>query len=62
MNATWFEERGWRESLLKLLKDRFGPLPSVVVAQVEGLGLERLRALQMMALKAQSLNDLGLDD
>jgi hypothetical protein len=73
MNATWFEkgieqgmeqgiEKGRRISLREILEERFGPLPPAMVTRVEQLALERVQAIQKIALKAQSLNDLGLDD
>lgn len=49
-----------RESALLLLEAKFGPLSAEVRQRVEALAPDRLRAIQLELLKAQSLQELGL--
>ena len=73
MAATTFErgvqaglqqglQQGRRTTLQKLLEARFGPLSPGVQQRLENLGPERLDALTLELLKAQSLQELGLED
>jgi hypothetical protein len=65
MNTTWYEkgiEKGQRESLRLLLDKKFGPLSPSVLVQLDGLPAERLSALLLAVLTANSLAELGLDN
>jgi hypothetical protein len=55
-------QQGQRTTLRKLLEARFGPLSSRARERLEGLGSERLETLTLELLKAQSLQELGLED
>jgi hypothetical protein len=55
-------EQGERRSALRLMEAKFGPLTPRVKQQVEALSPEALAQLQLDLLKAQSLEDLRLDD
>jgi predicted transposase YdaD len=56
-------EAGKRETLLRLLTAKFGPLPEAVVLRVSALesGNELDRCLELL-LTARALDDLGLED
>jgi hypothetical protein len=69
MAVTTFEkgvqagvERGLRTALEKLLEARFGPLRPGAKQQLDSLSPERLEALILEQLKAQSLQELGLEN
>jgi hypothetical protein len=53
---------GRRETALKLLEAKFGPLTPAVKQRVETLSPEQLDQLVLDLLKSQSLKDLGLED
>jgi hypothetical protein len=53
--------QGERRSALRLMEARFGPLTARVKQQVEALSPEALAQLQLDLLKAQSLDELGLE-
>ncbi|HEX4073005.1 MAG TPA: DUF4351 domain-containing protein [Planctomycetaceae bacterium] len=55
-------EQGERRLTLRLLDAKFGPLSPNVKQQVEALSPERVSRLQLDLLKAQSLEELHLDD
>jgi hypothetical protein len=68
MNATWFDkglrqgrEQERRAVLLEQLEDKFGPLTGAVREKVQQLPLERLTELTKAVLRAQSLQELGLE-
>lgn len=52
----------WRESVLRLLEMRFGPLAPEVKERVEALSLEQLRQRLPDFCKARSLKELNLED
>jgi hypothetical protein len=54
-------EQGERRAALRLMEARFGPLTARVKQQVEALSPEALAQLQLDLLKAQSLDELGLE-
>jgi hypothetical protein len=63
--ATTFEKgvhQGRRTTLQKLLEARFGPLSPGAQERLESLSPERLDTLTLELLKAQSLQELGLED
>lgn len=65
MNTTWFEkgiEKGYRQMLQEQLEERFAPLPSAVLERLQQLPAERLPALGRALMRAQSLDELGLDE
>ena len=65
MAATTFEkglQQGQRTMLRELLEARFGPLSPGAQQRLEGQSPERLEALALALLKAQSLQELGLED
>jgi hypothetical protein len=51
-----------RTVLRKQLEARFGPLSLVARDRLESLGFDHLDALTLALLKAQSLQELGLED
>jgi hypothetical protein len=55
-------EQGERRSALRQMEAKFGPLTSRVKQQVEALSPESLAQLQLELLKAQTLEELRLDD
>ncbi len=55
-------EQGERRSALRLMEAKFGPLTAKVKQQVEALSSNALAQLQLDLLKAQSLEELRLDD
>jgi hypothetical protein len=55
-------QQGLRTMLRKQLEARFGPLSPGAQGRLEGLGPERLDALALELLTAQSLQELGLED
>jgi hypothetical protein len=65
MAVTTFEkglQQGQRTTLQKLLEVRFGPLSPGARERLESLSPERLEALTLALLTAQSLQELGLED
>ena len=65
MAITTFEkglQQGQRTTLRKQLEARFGPLSPGARERLDGLSPERLEALTLALLKAQSLEELGLAD
>ena len=69
MNTTWYEkglekglEKGQRELLRDLLETKFAPLSASVLERLDRLPAERVRALGKAILKANSLQELGLED
>jgi hypothetical protein len=65
MNTTWFEKgiaKGQRELLREQLDKRFGPLSPPVLDRLNQWPAERLSALGVAILEAQSLRELGLED
>ena len=69
MAVTTFEkgvqaglQQGRRTTLQEQLEARFGPLSPGAQQRLESLSPERLRALTLGLLKAQSLQELGLED
>jgi hypothetical protein len=65
MAVTTFEkglQQGQRTTLQKLLEARFGPLSPGAQERLESLSPEGLEALTLALLKAQSLQELGLED
>jgi hypothetical protein len=69
MMMTTFEKgvlqgkrEGQRELVQMLLEDHFGPLSPRAQQRLEALPAERLAALARSLLKAQSLQELGLED
>ena len=55
-------EQGERRSALRQMEAKFGPLTAKVKQQVEALSSNALAQLQLDLLKAQSLEELRLDD
>jgi hypothetical protein len=55
-------QQGERRSALRQLEAKFGPLSPKVQQQVEALSPEALAQLQLDLLKAQALEELGLED
>jgi hypothetical protein len=55
-------EQGERRSALRLMEAKFGPLTPEVRQKVEVLSSEELAQLQLDLLKAQTLEELHLDD
>ena len=55
-------QQGQRTTVQKLLEARFGPLSPGAQQRLESLSLEKLEALTLPLLKAQSLQELGLED
>jgi aryl-alcohol dehydrogenase-like predicted oxidoreductase len=65
MAVTTFEKgllQGQRKMLQKQLEARFGPLSASVKDRLDSFGPDRLEALALELLKAESLQELGLDD
>ncbi len=72
MTVTTFEKgvqaglqqglQGWRTALQKQLEARFGPLSPGAQQRLESLSPEQLEALTLALLKAQSLEELGLEE
>ena len=68
MRLTWADklrkegqEQGVRQTLLRLLGVRFGPLSDDVKQRVEGIGsVERLNQIAEQVLVAHSLEEMGL--
>jgi flagellar biosynthesis/type III secretory pathway protein FliH len=56
------QRQGWRAALRKQLHARFGLLSPRAYERLDGLSLEELDALTLALLKAQSLQELGLED
>jgi hypothetical protein len=56
------QQQGQRTTLQKLLEARFGPLSPGAQQRLDSLSPERLEALALELLKAQSLQELGLED
>ena len=56
------EQQGRRTMLQEQLEVRFGPLSPSAQERFESLSPEQLRALGLKLLKAQSLQELGLED
>ena len=54
--------QSWRMALQKQLEVRFGPLSASARERLDSVGPERLEALALELLKAQSLQELGLED
>jgi hypothetical protein len=64
MNTTWYEkgqEQGRRAALLEQLEEKFGPLSQEVREKVQQMTWDRLVPLTTAVLRAQSLQELGLD-
>jgi hypothetical protein len=55
-------QRGQRTMLQKQLEARFGPLSPGAQQHLESSSPERLETLALALLKAQSLQELGLED
>jgi Domain of unknown function (DUF4351) len=55
-------QQGLRTALQKLLEARFGPLSPGAQDRLESLSTERLETLVLELLKAQSLQESGLED
>ena len=55
-------QQGQRTTLRKQLEARFGPLSPGAQERLEALSSERLETLTLGLLKAQSLQELGLED
>jgi hypothetical protein len=55
-------QQGWRTALRKMLDARFGPLGASAQQRLDSLSPEGLEALAEALLKAQSLQELGLED
>ncbi len=65
MAMTTFEkgmQQGQRILLKTLIEDRFGPLSITAAERLESLSLEELKALAALFLRAQSLEELALED
>ena len=63
--ATLFEQgiaQGERRSALRLMEAKFGPLSTNVKQRIEALSANDLARLQIDLLKAQSLEELRLND
>ncbi len=56
------QQQGLRTTLQKVLEARFGPLSPRAQERFESLSTEQLEALILALLKAQSLQELGLED
>jgi Domain of unknown function (DUF4351) len=56
------EQAGLRKMLQKQLQARFGPLSPRAHERLESLSPDRLEELTLALLKAQSLQELGLED
>ncbi len=54
--------QGWRTALQKQLEARFGALSPGAQQRLDSLSPERLEALALALLKAQSLQELGLEE
>jgi hypothetical protein len=54
--------QGQREMALLLLEAKFGPLAPAVKQRLEALSPEQLRKLSLGLFKAQSLQELHLED
>ena len=68
MATTWYErgmekgiEKGQRRLLLVQLEDRFGPLSEAVRQRVSDWPVDKLDDLSRALLRAQSLQELGLE-
>jgi hypothetical protein len=68
MNLTWYDkgvlkgrEQERRTMLLELLEEKFSPLPAAVRERIEHLTWEQLGPLNKAVLRAQSLQELGLE-
>jgi flagellar biosynthesis/type III secretory pathway protein FliH len=55
-------QQGQRMTFQELLEARFGPLSVSAQERLESLSPERLKVLTLSLLKAQSLQELGLED
>ena len=55
-------EKGKRELLQRLIRERFGPLSERSQERLQSLPAEQLDELVPAVLKAQSLKELGLDE
>ena len=55
-------EQGEQRSALRLMEAKFGPLSAKVKQQVEALSSEALAQLQLDLLKAEALEELGLEN
>jgi 3-methyladenine DNA glycosylase/8-oxoguanine DNA glycosylase len=55
-------QQGQRTTIRTLLESRFGPLSPSAEERLDSLSPERLEALTLALLKAQSLQELGLED
>jgi len=55
-------EKGLREILLTLLKDRCGSLSQKALQRLQALPAEGLRTTLRLAFRGASLKDLGLED
>jgi hypothetical protein len=65
MAVTTFErglQQGQRTTLQNQLEARFGALSPSAQQRLDSLSSERLEALALALLKAQSLQELGLED
>jgi hypothetical protein len=54
--------QSWRTALQKLVEARFGPLSASARERLDSMGPKQLEALALELLKAQSLQELGLED
>jgi hypothetical protein len=64
MNTTWFErgiEHERRESVRELLEERFGSLPLAAQERLQALNIDQLKLLRKAVLRANSLQELGLE-
>ncbi len=72
MNVTWYDkgiqqgieqgiQQGRRVMLLELLEEKFRPLPAAVREKVQQMSPEQLATLSKAVLRAQSLQELGLE-
>jgi hypothetical protein len=68
MNTTWFEkgekigvEKGRREMLREQIEERFGSLSASLLERLEKMPLAELSRLGKALVRAQSLQELGLD-
>jgi Domain of unknown function (DUF4351) len=55
-------ERGERRSALRHIEAKFGPLPAKIKQQLEALSPAALAQLQLDLLKAQTLEELRLEE
>jgi Domain of unknown function (DUF4351) len=55
-------ERGERRSALRLMEAKFGPLPAKIRQQLDALSPAALAQLQLDLLKAQTLEELRLEE